>query len=99
MLYNQYAPALYLMIVKLSPDKIIASTLLEKSFVKIWQSIEYYDISRLRLFTWMVQITLRECKAVWYLPKDEILNKLRLKPLPVLVAIEQDETVTPLFCI
>ncbi len=88
MLYDRYAPSLHGIIVSLSPDTILASFLLEKSFEKIWQNIESFDVSRLRLFTWMVQITLRECKEVLYLPKHEIIDKLKLEPLPVLFATE-----------
>jgi RNA polymerase sigma-70 factor (ECF subfamily) len=58
-LYDKYAPALYGVILKLTPDVRVANSILEKSFIKIWDELNGYDISRGRHFCFMLRITLQ----------------------------------------
>lgn len=55
-LYDNYAPALYGVIIKVLNDEETAKDLLQEVFVKIWRGIETYDPSRGRLYTWMLNI-------------------------------------------
>lgn len=58
-LYDQYAPALYGLILKVVPAEERASELLQRVFLRLWRDIGGYDPARMRLFTWMVQLTNR----------------------------------------
>lgn len=62
-LYDKYAPALYGVILKLTPDVQIANYILEKSFLKIWHELNGYDASKGKIFSLMLRITLQECKT------------------------------------
>lgn len=55
-LYDNYSGALYSVILAITPDKEISSDILQEVFVKIWKQIESYDVSKGRLFTWMMNI-------------------------------------------
>lgn len=61
-LYDTYAPALYGVILKLTPDVQLASNILEKSFVKIRRRLNDYDASKGRLFSLMLRVTVEEYK-------------------------------------
>jgi RNA polymerase sigma-70 factor (ECF subfamily) len=63
-LYDTYAPALYSVIIKLVPNAHIANSVLEKSFLKIWLEWNGFDASKGKLFSWMLRITIQECKVV-----------------------------------
>ncbi|MGY4385016.1 RNA polymerase sigma factor (sigma-70 family) [Pedobacter sp. UYP24] len=56
MLYNMYAPALYGIISRIIKFDEIAEDVLQETFVKIWKSIDQYQESRGRLFTWMARL-------------------------------------------
>ena len=56
-LYDNYAAALYGVIIKIIGREEEANDLLQESFVKIWKSIATYDDSKGRLYTWMLNIT------------------------------------------
>jgi len=56
-LYEKYAGALYSLIGQILPGTNTANELLVEAFVTIIDSIEEYDPSRGRLFTWMMQLT------------------------------------------
>jgi RNA polymerase sigma-70 factor (ECF subfamily) len=55
-LYDNYAPALYGIIVSIMPDRELANDVLQEVFVKIWRQVSSYDESKGRLFTWMINI-------------------------------------------
>lgn len=55
-LYDNYAPALLGIIVKIVRDEAEAENLLQDSFVKIWRNIHLYDATKGRLFTWILNI-------------------------------------------
>ena len=55
-LYDNYAGALYSIVLQVVPDKELASDVLQEVFVNIWRKIESYDASKGRLFTWMLNV-------------------------------------------
>lgn len=56
LLYDNYAAALLGVIFKIVPDTEAAEELLQDSFLKIWNNVQFYDASKGRLFTWMLNI-------------------------------------------
>ncbi|MBB6500279.1 RNA polymerase sigma factor [Pedobacter cryoconitis] len=55
-LYDMYSGSLLGVISRIVQHTEIAEDLLQDTFIKIWNSTEYYDSSKGRLFTWMVNI-------------------------------------------
>ncbi len=62
-LYNEFAPALYGFILKQIPDSKLASTILQQSFARIWKDKYQYDASKTRILSWMLRITIQQCKT------------------------------------
>lgn len=56
LLYHNYAKALYGIIFKILNDKELAEDALQNTFIKIWQNIDTYDLSKGRIFTWILNI-------------------------------------------
>lgn len=56
LLYDRYAPALYGVVLKIVKREELAEDVLQEGFVKIWSSIDQYDASKGRLFTWILNI-------------------------------------------
>ena len=56
-LYDNYSAALYGVIYKMVEDKELAEDILQETFVKIWNNFTSYEITKGRLFTWMLNIT------------------------------------------
>lgn len=55
-LYDNYSFALYGIVAHIIPAEEIAQDILQDVFVKIWKSIDMYDKSKGRLYTWMLNI-------------------------------------------
>jgi RNA polymerase sigma-70 factor (ECF subfamily) len=55
-LYDNYSGALYGIINQIIPDRESASDVLQEVFINIWRKIETFDITKGRLFTWMLNI-------------------------------------------
>jgi RNA polymerase sigma-70 factor (ECF subfamily) len=55
-LYDNYSKALFCIILQIIPQQELAEDVLQDVFVKIWQNIDSYDVSKGRLFTWMLNI-------------------------------------------
>ena len=55
-LYDQYAGALFGVILGIIHEPQQARDLLQETFVKIWSHLDRYDPARGRLFTWMLNI-------------------------------------------
>ena len=55
-LYDNYSASLYGIITRIVPAEEIAQDILQDVFVKIWKSIETYDKTKGRLYTWMLNI-------------------------------------------
>ncbi|MEZ4826892.1 MAG: sigma-70 family RNA polymerase sigma factor [Bacteroidia bacterium] len=56
LLYDQYAPATYGIIVRILHDPQAAQDALQDSFMKVWNNIGSFDPDKGRLFTWISQI-------------------------------------------
>jgi len=59
-LYDNYSKALYGVICRIVDSEEIASDILQSVFVKIWKNIGNYDVSKGRLYTWMLNIARNE---------------------------------------
>ena len=55
-LHDRYAKNLLTVILRLVRDEALAQDVLQEGLLKVWFSIERYDASRGRLFTWMVRV-------------------------------------------
>ncbi|MEO1513412.1 MAG: sigma-70 family RNA polymerase sigma factor [Bacteroidota bacterium] len=55
-LYDNYAPALYGVILRIVRSEALAEDVLQDTFVKIWKYGPAYDPSKGSLFTWMLNI-------------------------------------------
>ncbi|HET8828226.1 MAG TPA: sigma-70 family RNA polymerase sigma factor [Pelobium sp.] len=55
-LYDMYSASLLGIIQRVIADQEIAEDVLQEGLVKIWNSIQQYDPSKGRLFTWMVNV-------------------------------------------
>jgi len=55
-LYDNYARALYGVIIRMVGEEDVAQDLLQETFVKIWRSYSSYDANKGRLYTWLVNI-------------------------------------------
>ncbi|ETZ19559.1 RNA polymerase sigma factor [Pedobacter sp. V48] len=73
LLYKMYAPALMGIISRIVRSDVAAEDVLQETFLKIWSSIDGYDSSRGRLFTWMAA-TARH-KSIDYLRSRSQINE------------------------
>jgi RNA polymerase sigma factor (sigma-70 family) len=55
-LYDNYAGALNGVILPIVIDEETANDVLQEVFVNVWKKIEFYDSSKGRLFTWLLNI-------------------------------------------
>jgi len=55
-LYDNYSGALFGVISQIIANKETANDVLQEVFINIWRKIETYDLSKGRLFTWMMNI-------------------------------------------
>jgi RNA polymerase sigma-70 factor (ECF subfamily) len=56
LLYENYADAMYGVILKIISDENLAQDALQESFVKIWKNSKKYDPAKAKLFTWLYRI-------------------------------------------
>lgn len=54
-LYDRYSPALYSVILQIVRNEEIGTNVMYKVFMIIWRTIEDFDSTKTRLFTWMLQ--------------------------------------------
>ncbi|SFE13880.1 RNA polymerase sigma-70 factor, ECF subfamily [Chitinophaga sp. CF118] len=86
-LYDHYSPALFGVALKVINDETIAGDVLQEIFLKIWRSIERYDIDKGRLFTWMVNIARNT--AIDTLRSKAYKQGLKIQELGSAIAMEQ----------
>ena len=55
-LYDRYANVLFLTIIRIVPQKEIAEDILERTFIKAWNSFESYSIGNGTFLSWMMGI-------------------------------------------
>ncbi len=77
-LYDRYGKNLYLIILKIVKSEDEAENLLQDCFVKIWRSIDLYDASVSRLYTWLIviarNIAIDFCRSSYFSKKSKIQN-------------------------
>ena len=56
LLYDQYGPTLYGIILKIVQSEEVAQDVLQEVFIKIWKNGTRYDTKKGSLFTWMLNI-------------------------------------------
>ncbi|SDM65251.1 RNA polymerase sigma-70 factor, ECF subfamily [Catalinimonas alkaloidigena] len=56
LLYDQYAPMLYGILVRMLRDEAMAQEVLHVSLINVWTQRAHYDPARGRLFTWLVTL-------------------------------------------
>lgn len=56
-LYDNYAKALFTVINSLLRDVEESEDILQKTFLKIWENFDSFDISKGRLYTWMLNLS------------------------------------------
>ena len=77
-LYDRYAKALFLAIIRISPKKEIAELVLEQVFLKAWHSFENYRPEKETLLAWMMSIA-REManeRISGMLPTNRYIDKI-----------------------
>ena len=67
-LYDNYTSAIFGVVIGIVRDNEVAEDLLQEIFVKIWNKIDYYDPSKGRIYTWMVNMA-----------RNSSIDKLRSK--------------------
>jgi RNA polymerase sigma-70 factor (ECF subfamily) len=56
LLYENYADALYGVILKVLNDEDLAQDALQETFVKVWKNSKSYNSKKAKLFTWLYRI-------------------------------------------
>jgi RNA polymerase sigma factor (sigma-70 family) len=74
-LYAAYSAALLGIISRIIKQEDLAEDILQETFLKIWKSINQYDPSKGRLFTWMARLA--KNKAIDHLRSRGEMNSLR----------------------
>ena len=75
-LYDSYAAALWGLILKLTPDHRLATEILKDSFIHMEEKRNEYEHSKVKLFSWMVGITLNQCVKRLSMSRTEVMVKL-----------------------
>lgn len=60
-LYDNYSSAIFGVIIGIVRDNEVAEDLQQEVFLKIWQKITYYDETKGRIYTWMVNLARNTC--------------------------------------
>lgn len=55
-LYDNYSEAIYGIIYSIVLDEGVAEEVLQDVFIKIWDNASYYDVTKGRFFTWILNI-------------------------------------------
>jgi len=79
-LYDHYSGALYGIILRIVQSKEYTEEVIQDVFVKIWNSIHQYDVSKGRFYTWMINIARNT--AIDYLKSKGFQNELKNQSLP-----------------
>jgi RNA polymerase sigma factor (sigma-70 family) len=77
-LYDNYSAAINGVIYRMVEDRELGEELLQTTFVKIWKNMAYYEETKGRLFTWMVNIarnlTIDTLRSKSYRQQQQISN-------------------------
>ena len=77
-IYDRYAKALFLAIIRISPKKEIAELILEQVFIKAWHSFENYRPEKETLLAWMMSIAreMANDRVSVMLPVNRCIDKI-----------------------
>ncbi len=73
--YDKYAPLLYGVILKRVPNEKLASEILKRAFIKIWNECKNLDCVNENLFTWLLSLTNKTAVADFKINLEIKLNK------------------------
>jgi RNA polymerase sigma factor (sigma-70 family) len=91
-LYTMYSPALLGIILRIIKFDEIAEDVLQETFVKIWKSIDQYQESKGRLFTWMARLA--KNTAIDHLRGRGYVNSLKNSDLDeVFLEVDRDNQI------
>ena len=76
-LYERYATSLQSVILRVVRDESLAQDVLQEGLLKVWASIDSYDPSRGRLFTWMVRVCCNHAVDVLRSPRHRFHSGTR----------------------
>ena len=68
-LYAVYAPLIYGAINRALNDDAKSAEVLERTFLKAWESVAEYDESKLKIYTWLNRIATQETVRLAFEPK------------------------------
>lgn len=91
-LYDNYSSAIFGLLVKMLEDEEQAKDLLQDVFIKIWKNIDQLDLSKGRLFTWILNITRNA--AIDVLRSSKYKHQKRNPGLDNFVSNEADPSAT-----
>lgn len=74
-LYNHYAGALYGVVLRIVSSKEYTEEVIQDVFVKIWNSIDQYNASKGRFYTWIINIARNT--AIDYLKSKGFQHELK----------------------
>ncbi len=61
-IYTRYSPSLYGYILSVTGNEVVACELLAKCFVYACHHLQYYDNTKLSLFSWLMQIAFKQLR-------------------------------------
>ncbi|WP_437918159.1 RNA polymerase sigma factor [Sphingobacterium sp. LRF_L2] len=82
-LYDNYAGALYGVVIRIVSHKAYAEEVIQNIFVKIWNHMNLFDHTKGRLYTWMIQIARNT--AIDYIKSKSVQNEQKNQSLPDIV--------------
>ncbi len=91
-LYDNYAPAIYGVVVRIVGEKEYANEALQDVFVKIWKNIKQFDPERGRLYTWMINIARNT--AIDYIRSKGFQHQQKNQNLPESVDDDEQHSIT-----
>ncbi len=91
-LYDYFSPVLFGIIKKIVKQDKLAEDILQESFLKIWNSAQFYDSDKSRLFTWILNIA-RNTAIDYIRSKQGKLDK-KLQSVDGLLNINEPHSTT-----
>ncbi len=91
-LYDNYAGALYGVVIRIVTVKEYADEVLQNVFVKVWNHIDAFDPERGKLYTWMINITRNT--SIDYIKSKSVQNEQKNQSLPNIVDAKENHNFT-----
>lgn len=91
-LYDNYAGALYGIVIRIVTLKEYADEVIQNVFVKVWNHIDSFDSERGKLYTWMINIA-RNC-SIDYIKSKGVQNEQKNQSLPNIVDAKENHNFT-----